>query len=123
MKSCFPRITCWSCLLLLTLPLTVFATEFHLEAESFVDFYEVGGDPIASVVGPGCSGGNMLIGLDTATEWTTYEIKPPGLGSYKMMLKCRGDIGVSYQLELEFTQQETRDTQIVTISFQGMGYG
>jgi len=123
MKSCFPRFTCWSCLLLLTLPLAAFATEFHLEAESYENFYEVGGDPIASVVGPGCSGGNMLIGLDTASEWTTYEIKPPSISSFKTMLKCRGDIGVQYDIELEFTQPGTKDTQIQTFTFEGMGYG
>jgi hypothetical protein len=122
MKAGCTAITCIA-LLLFTTPAAIFAQTITMEAESFIDHYDIGGTPIQSVPGDGCSGGYMLIGLDVTDEWTQYQRSIPDAGIYRITAKCRGDAGQPYSLQMTFTPQPYGSPETITFNFTGYGYG
>jgi hypothetical protein len=105
------------------MPMSSRADTIAVETEDFVDYYNIGGNVIQSVPGPGCSGGNMLIGLDVADEWTSYNLLCDESGFYSVTMRCRGDYLADYELKLIFTPVGPGETQTVTLRFTGRGYG
>jgi hypothetical protein len=97
----------------------------EIETEDFTAFNDVGGLLIQKVGLSGCSGGFILIGLDSPGEWAQYSVTPPGFGYFSFMLTGRGDYGVEYGFRLIFTPTDPGGgtAQTVEFSFMGQGYG
>jgi len=109
------------------LPVVAFAQmqSIEIETEDFTAFNDAGRTLIQKVVLSGCSGGYILIGLDSPGEWAEYSVTPPGFGHFSFMLTGRGDYGVEYGFRLIFTPTESGggSVQTVEFSFMGQGYG
>lgn len=104
-------------------PVAVFAQALAIEAESYTAFNDAGGTSIQKVILSGCSGGYIIIGLDSPGEWTQYDVSPGGFGYYSLVLTGRGDFGREYRLRLVFTPTGSGSVQTVEFSFTGQGYG
>ena len=92
-------------LLIAIAPASVNAGSIVVEAEDFVAYNNLGGVMISSALGPGCSGGYMLIGLDIPREWTQYDLSCSQSGFYSVLMKCRGTFSQSYLLRLALTPE------------------
>lgn len=75
-----------------------------MEAEDFASFHNIGDQMIQRLPLTGCSSGYILYGLDTAGEWTEYEVAIPAAGTYEITLICRGNLGESYSLKLSIAK-------------------
>jgi hypothetical protein len=95
----------------------------EIENEDYTAFYDVGGTLMREVILSGCSGGYILIGLDSPGEWAQYNVSPPAGGYYSFVLTARGDYGVRYGFKLTFTPTGPGTSQTVEFSFTGQGYG
>jgi hypothetical protein len=109
--------------LLLVIPAAVHAQAVVIEAESFVDFSELGNVHISAVSDSGCSGRNKLVGLDYPEEWTEYPMPLDSTGVYAPRLWCRGNAGQEYHLQLTLTPDTMGSPQTIDFTFTGIGYG
>ncbi|UCF04170.1 MAG: hypothetical protein JSV33_09465 [bacterium] len=122
MKTGCIALTCMAAILI-SVPTAIRAQTITMEAESYIDYNDIGGTLIQSVPGDGCSGGYMLIGLDVTDEWTEYSNPVPDAGIYRVVAKCRGDAGTPYNLQMTFTPQPFGGLpETITFSFTGYGY-
>jgi hypothetical protein len=112
-------------LLVLTLPAMPARTQtIKVEAESFNASYDIDYGIIGSVPNSGCSGGNLLTGLDYPGEWVKYYVPVPIPDIYAAIMRCRGDMGAHYRLQLTIHPLAVgQPPQIVTFDFYGEGYG
>ena len=94
-----------------------------IEGESYTSSNDIDYGMIAGVPGPGCSGGDMLTGLDYPDEWVRYDASISPYGEYAATMRCRGDLGVEYRLQLAFLPEQVGIIQVVTFQFTGAGYG
>ena len=94
-----------------------------IEGESYSSSHDIDYGVIAGVAGPGCSGGDMLVGLDYPNEWVRYDTAISPYGKYATTMKCRGDLGVEYRLQLSFMPEQVGPVQVMTFQFIGAGYG
>lgn len=95
----------------------------RIECESYSSSHDIDYGVIDGVPGPGCSGGDMLVGLDYPNEWVKYNASISPYGKYAVEMMCRGDLGVEYRLQLTFMPEEIGPAQVVTFQFMGAGYG
>ena len=119
------RWICRAAILLAIVPVFAAAQtpSIEIEAEDYTAFYETGGTAMRKVILSGCSGGYILIGIDSPGEWTQYNVSPLAFGYYSFILTARGDYGVEYGFKLTFTPTESGTAQTVEFSFTGQGYG
>lgn len=94
-----------------------------IENEDYTAFYDVGGTLMRKVILSGCSGGYILVGLDSPGEWVQYSVLPLAYGYYSFNLMARGDYGVEYDFKLIFTPTGPGNAQSVEFVFMGQGYG
>ncbi len=76
---------------------------FAIEAEDYASYENTGGQMIQRVPVSGCSSGYILYGLDVPGEWTQYYAPVAEVGTYEVMITCRGGLNVNYGLRLVFT--------------------
>ncbi len=113
-----------SCLIMgMLVPALCAARGITIEAEDFTVCNNTGGQVIQSVPLSGCSGGHALVGLDAPGEWAEFDVSVTGFGHYTFLMKCRGDLGVPYELRVVFTPIDSGTEQSVDFEFVGMGYG
>ncbi|UCF04142.1 MAG: hypothetical protein JSV33_09315 [bacterium] len=110
------------CLLLSGLAAPAYSQIIMIEAEDYIDSFDIALDSIQVVVGFGCSGGYYVMGLDYPDEWTEYNVGIDSLGAYSASLLCRGDIGVPYHLQL-VSEVPGEDPEVIDFTFTGQGYG
>lgn len=94
-----------------------------VETEWYAASHDIGGVPIGIQPDAGCSGGLLLIGLDLADEWTSYDVSSDPTGVYAPRLVCRGNAGVEYHFRLTFVPDTLGGLQTVDFFFTGAGYG
>jgi len=94
-----------------------------IEGEGYFSSHDIDYGVISGVPGPGCSGGDMLVGLDYPDEWVKYNVSISPYGEYAVSMKCRGDLGVEYRLQLTFLPEQVGMGQTVSFRFNGAGYG
>jgi len=119
------RLVCRTAVLLTVIPVAVYAQtlSIEIETENYTACNDAGGTSIQKVILSGCSGGYILIGLDSPGEWAQYDVSPAGFGYYSFMLTGRGDYGQEYRFRLVFTPTGPGSVQTVEFSFTGQGYG
>ena len=94
------------------------AAQIAVEAEDFTDFYDFAYTPI----GPYPFGYIVTLrGLDTPGEWVEYTLPVTAYGSYSYSMICWGDYGVHYSFNLYFIPDSGGTTQVITVSFTGLG--
>lgn len=81
-----------------------------VEAEDFDAHEDLGGYAIQAYPDAGCGGGYYIHGLDTTGEWTQYNTPIAQEGSFQVMMVCRGQFNVSYDLRLSFTDITATET-------------
>ena len=113
----------FTALLLLLAPLTAGAQTIEIEAEEYDACNDVGGLPIGTAIDPDCSGFSLLEGLDTAGEWTEYDIDVAEVGIYQPRIVCRGSLFESYHFVLVVTGNVSGATDTTEFFFTGIGYG
>jgi hypothetical protein len=113
--------TIFLALILLSAPVS--SQTVMIEAESYISSHDIDYGIIDGVPGPGCSGGDMLVGLDYPDEWVKYNVSISPYGEYAVSMKCRGDLGVQYRLQLAFLPEQVGIGQTVSFQFTGAGYG
>jgi hypothetical protein len=116
------RLALWAVILITLTPVALFAQPLTIEAEDYTRFSDVGGTPITTVPLSGCSGGYILIGLDSAGEWTQYDVSIGSFGYYSLGFTCRGDFA-EYSFRLVLTPIGPGSVQTVEFTFMGQGYG
>jgi hypothetical protein len=119
------RWICRAAVLLALIPVVAAAQtpSIEIETEDYTAFHDVGGTLMQKVILSGCSGGYILIGLDSPGEWAQYNVSPLAYGYYSFVLTARGDYGVEYGFRLTFTPTGPGTAQTVEFSFTGQGYG
>ena len=114
-------------LIVLSIPIAasgpIAAQVIAIEAEWYNASHDIGNVPIGIQVDAGCSGGLMLIGLDLADEWTSYDVPVDPPGVYAPRLICRGNTGVEYHLRLTFVPDTLGGQQTIDFFYAGIGYG
>jgi hypothetical protein len=100
----------------------VYATHLEIEAEDFTLSHDIAFVLIASVAAPSCTGGYLLEGLDATDEWVEYGLTISAFGTWTVAMKGRGDLGV-HSFRMTFTGVQSGESQSVTLTFQGTGYG
>ena len=94
-----------------------------VEAEWYDDSHDIGGTPIGILPDTGCSGGLLLVGLDLADEWTSYDVSIDPTGVYAPRIVCRGNTGVDYHFRLTLVPDTLGASQTVDFHYTGIGYG
>ncbi len=102
--------------------ISVSAERVQIEAENYLAFHDTANSGMAKVPAS-CSGGALLAGLDSAGEWTEYEVAIEHDGLYALGVLCRGDLGTDYILLLAFSSDQGGEDQTTQLQFSGVGYG
>jgi hypothetical protein len=105
------------------IPAAAFPIVLPIEAEDFTECYDVAGALIKVVPEGSCSGGYMVVGLDSPGEWTRYEFQVGASETCEVSLLCQGDQGVNYLLQLVVGTEIPGDEKTLDFSFRGHGYG
>jgi hypothetical protein len=94
------------------------AEQIVVEAEDFIDFYDIGFNPIMQYT----AGIYVtLMGPDYPGEWVEYTLPVTAYGSYSFSMLCWGDDGVKYLLNIYFMPDSGGEIQSITASFTGAG--
>lgn len=112
------------CIIILIISLACFsagagAQESLIEAESFTDFHDIKGDPIAANV---LEGEGFLSGLDVPGEWTGYSFNPGAFGTRSASIRVQGEEGVLFQLQLLLIPASGGESQTVVFEYTGAGF-
>jgi hypothetical protein len=99
--------------LLLATPLAAAAAALRVELENFTSYFDIYPDEPHSVNG-------ILHGLDSAGEWTRYELPAIEPGRYNLVLKCWTLFGSPCVMEAEVVA-EPAGAQSSRFSFVGRG--
>jgi hypothetical protein len=102
---------------------TASAATIEIEAEDFECCNDCGLDRIMRTPALVGTGQALLVGLDYPDEWVEYVVEVPTFGEYGVVMRARGDIGVSYHMRLTVTGQTSGQSQTVDLTFDGLGYG
>jgi|GEM_PF-3522419 len=86
------------------------------QAEDFDQCYDVGGYPIQD------SGLGSLIGLDYQNDWVNYGITASDFGIFSATLRCRGELGRQYTVNMLLYPEEPSMPQQITFGFTGQGF-
>ena len=104
-------------------PIAIHAQAIIIEAEEFSDYHDTDFELIQEATVSGCSGGQVLIGLDYPAEWTGYTFSSDSMAIYKPYLEARGTAGYQYTLQLTITPDTMGSPIIVDFTFTGVGFG
>lgn len=91
------------------------ALDLYVQAEAYAFANDIALDPIQSIQ-------SLLYGLDYAGEWTQYEMPATSFGTYSVTMRCWGNAGVPYRLQL-ITMPADVDGIPQTIDFDFIGKG
>jgi hypothetical protein len=96
----------------------VSAEQIVVEAEDFIDSYDIAFNPIEQYT----AGIYVTVmGPDYPGEWVEYTLPVAAYGSYSFLMLCWGDDGVTYLFNVYFIPDSGGETQSITASFTGSG--
>ncbi|MCK4236302.1 MAG: hypothetical protein KAX38_04225 [Candidatus Krumholzibacteria bacterium] len=107
---------------LLTIPLSARPEVIKIENENYTEYHDIGNDTIRVITNIRCGGCFLLTGVDYPGEWAKYLVEVGPYGSYRVRLRCRGEYGIPYNLQLELTPEGPGDPQTTDFSFTGRGF-
>lgn len=110
-------------ILALAAPEPLTAATVKIEAESYTNSNNAGGNPIQISSEATCSGGQMVIGFDTFDDWMEFDTEVSVEGDYEVYFHCRGDIGAVYWFRFLLTLVGEEVGHEFTLNYVGKGYG
>jgi hypothetical protein len=96
----------------------VSAAQIKVEAEDYIDSYDITYDPITTLT---VGVVDVLQGPDYSGEWVEYTLPVSAYGSYSFSMICWGDLNVSYIFNIYFIPDSGGPQQMITASFTGKG--
>jgi hypothetical protein len=90
------------------------AATAYVEAESYTVSHDLGYTLIAPY-------GILLQGLDVSGEWTEYVLPQLPFGTYRVSMRCWGEVNVPYELHLKTFPVQGEEPQTIDLKFTGLG--
>lgn len=90
------------------------AADAYVQAENYTLSHDIGYTLIAP-------NGILLQGLDYPGEWTEYVLPQLPFGTYRVSMRCWGDVNVPYELYLKTFPAQGEEPQTVDLKFTGLG--
>jgi hypothetical protein len=95
-------------------PSAALGAETTVQASSYLVSYDLANDPITPA-------NSILNGLDCSGEWVLYRLPALPFGTYHVTMKCWGDAGVPYHLELVTMPVQGEQPTTISLDFTGLG--
>jgi hypothetical protein len=103
-----------ACLVGAAVPVSVFPQTITIQTENFTNSRDLDYELIRNM-------GYYLGGLDFPDEWTEYTIGVSSYGYYSARMLARGQLNVTYRLQMVLTGDDSGGTQTCNFTFVGTG--